>query len=111
MTRKPVIARALAAQDVEDALTYYLTEASETIALGFLDVLEQAYAHISRFPETGSSRYAHELNLPGLCSWSMGSYPYVIFYMPTADHIDVWRVLHAKRDIPSWLSGTVDPES
>mgnify|MGYP003582864869 FL=1 len=111
MTHKPVIARARATQDVEDALTYYLTEASERVAMGFVDELEQAYAHLSRFPETGSSRYAYELNLPGLYAWPISSYPYVIFYMLAADHIDVWRVLHAKRDIPSWLADTISPGS
>ena len=100
MTHKPVIARERAAADVDDALTYYLTEASEQVAMGFLDELEQAYAHISRFAETGSNRYAYELNLPGLRAWPMNSYPYVIFYMPSRDHIEVWRILHAKRDIP-----------
>ncbi|CAM5550453.1 type II toxin-antitoxin system RelE/ParE family toxin [Eoetvoesiella caeni] len=111
MTHKPVIARARAIQDVQDALTYYLAEASEKVAMGFLDELEQAYAHLSRFPETGSSRYAYELNLPGLCAWPISSYPYVVFYMLAADHIDVWRVLHAKRDIPSWLSDVGSPNS
>lgn len=106
MTRIPVIARARAVQDVDDALTYHLTEATEKVAMGFLDELEQAYAHLSSFAETGSNRYAYELNLPGLRAWPMGSYPYVIFYMLARDHIDVWRVLHAKRDIPSWLSET-----
>jgi len=106
VTRIPVIARARAVQDVDDALAYYLIEATEKVAMGFLDELEQAYAHRSSFAETGSNRYAYELNLPGLRAWPMGSYPYVIFYMLTRDHIDVWRVLHAKRDIPSWLSET-----
>jgi plasmid stabilization system protein ParE len=26
-------------------------------------------------------------------------------YRQQADHIDVWRVLHGARDIPSWLEG------
>ncbi|TAM89704.1 MAG: type II toxin-antitoxin system RelE/ParE family toxin [Candidimonas sp.] len=106
MTRKSVIVRERANQDVDDALTHYLTEASEKAALGFLDELERAYAHIARFAETGSNRYAHELNLPGLRAWHMGSHPYAIFYMSKRDHIDVWRVLHTRRDIPSWLSET-----
>ncbi|MGB6105289.1 MAG: type II toxin-antitoxin system RelE/ParE family toxin [Pusillimonas sp.] len=111
MTHKPVLARARAAQDVQDALAYYLTEASEKIAIGLLTELEQAYTHLSRFPEAGSNRYAYELNLPGLRAWPISSYPYVIFYMVVADHIDVWRVLHSKRDIPSWLSDTTSPGS
>jgi toxin ParE1/3/4 len=30
-------------------------------------------------------------------------YPYLVFYVVQDDHIDVWRVLHAHRDIPAWL--------
>ena len=29
----------------------------------------------------------------------------LIFYVEHPDHIDVWRVLHGKRDIPDWLLG------
>ena len=35
-------------------------------------------------------------------------YPYLIFYLEQTDHIDVWRVLHAKTDIQAWLQ---DPSS
>jgi toxin ParE1/3/4 len=31
-------------------------------------------------------------------------YPYLLFFMELDDHIDVWRVLHGKRDIPVWLA-------
>ena len=66
MKAKPVIPREQANRDVDDAVAYYLTEATEAVALGFVDALEQAYGHIARHPATGSPRYAHELNLPGL---------------------------------------------
>jgi toxin ParE1/3/4 len=32
-------------------------------------------------------------------------FPYLVFYLERADCIDVWRVLHAQRDIPSWMVG------
>jgi len=53
MTSLPVIPRALAIQDVEDALAYYLSAASESIALQFLDELKHAYTHLAHFPESG----------------------------------------------------------
>ncbi|RQO79502.1 type II toxin-antitoxin system RelE/ParE family toxin [Acidovorax sp. FJL06] len=104
MKTKPVVPRTLAVQDVEDALSYYLGEGAEQAALGFIDALEQAYSHIGSHPATGSPRYAHELNLPGLRSWPLTRYPHLVFYVEQADHIDVWRVLHGKRDIPAWMS-------
>jgi toxin ParE1/3/4 len=63
---KPVIPREQARRDVDEALTFYLNEGSASAALGMIDALEKAYAHIARHPATGSPRYAHELNLPHL---------------------------------------------
>jgi len=34
----------------------------------------------------------------------LARYPYLVFYVEHADHIDVWRVLDARRDIPAWLA-------
>ena len=68
----------------------------------------QAYAHIGRHPASGSPRYAHELNLPGLRFWSLARYPYLVFYVERPEHIDVWRVLHGQRDIPAWMQ---EPET
>jgi len=104
---KPVVPREQAQQDVEEALAYYMAEDAEAAALGFIDALERAYAHIGRHPATGSPRYAHELNLPGLRSWSLTRYPYLVFYVERSDHVDVWRVLQGQRDIPAWMQ---DPE-
>ncbi len=101
MKSKPVIPRSLANRDVDEAIEYYLSKGSEQAVLGFIEALEQAYSHISRHPATGSPRYAHELNLPGLCSWPLKRYPYLAFYIERDDHIDVWRVLHGERDIPA----------
>jgi toxin ParE1/3/4 len=100
---KPVVPREQADQDVDDALAYYLAEGAEPAALGFIDALEKAYVHIGRHPATGSPRYAHELDLPGLRSWPLTRYPYLVFYVERPDHIDVWRVLHGQRDIPAWM--------
>jgi toxin ParE1/3/4 len=100
---KAVVPREQANQDVDEAVAYYLGEGAEQAALGFIDALEQAYTHISRHPATGSPRYAHELNLPGLRAWPLTRYPHLVFYVERPDHIDVWRVLHGQRDIPAWM--------
>ena len=103
MKSKPIIPRTLANRDVDAAIEHYLTENAELAALGFIEALEQAYTHIGRHPATGSPRYAHELNLPGLRSWPLTRYPHLVFYIERDHHIDVWRVLHGQRDIPGWL--------
>ena len=34
----------------------------------------------------------------------MRRYAHLIFYVEREEHIDVWRVLHEQRDIPSWMA-------
>lgn len=31
-------------------------------------------------------------------------HPHLVFYLEREDHIDVWRILHGRRDIPATLS-------
>lgn len=103
MKRKQVVPRQQALLDVDEALAYDLDEGAEAAALGFIDALQRAYQHLGRHPATGSPRYAHELDLPGLRVWPLSKYPHLVFYMEQPDHIDVWRVLHGQRDIPAWM--------
>lgn len=100
---KPVLPRNRADRDVDDAIDYYLREGSEKAALGFIGALRQAYLQIGRHPQLGSPRYAHELDLPGLRHRALKRYPYLVFYVERENHIDVWRVLHGRRDIPAWM--------
>ena len=109
MTAKPVVPRALAQRDIDEAIDYYLQEAGDRVALRFIDAAEAALRLIGQSPAAGSPRYAYELNLPGLRSRQLKRFPYLVFYVEGEDHIDVWRVLHAKRDIPAWLhEGTIE---
>jgi toxin ParE1/3/4 len=103
VTPKPIILRRQANRDIEAAIDYYAGEAGKLAVQGFFDSLEQAYWRLVRYPGAGSARYAHELNLPGLRFLLLKRFPYSLFYVERADHIDVVRVLHAERDISSWL--------
>jgi toxin ParE1/3/4 len=103
---KRAVLREQASLDVQEAIDHYLGEGTPQAALGFVDSLEQALQHIERHPAIGSARYAHELDLPGLRCWQLKRYPYLVFYFERDDHVDVWRVLHASRDIPEWLQAS-----
>lgn len=109
MSGKPVVPRRQAKRDIDDALAYYLAEGSPQAALAFIDALERAYIHIANYPASGSIHYAHELNLPGLRCWPLTDFPYLIFYVEQAGHLDIWRVLHGKRDIPAGLQAEHTP--
>jgi toxin ParE1/3/4 len=101
VSARSIVPRELANRDVAQAIEYYINEAGHQAASAFVDALEQAYRHISRHPASGSSRYAVELNLPGLRAWPLRSFPHVVFYVETQNCIDVWRVLHGARHIPA----------
>src|SRR5512138_1359868 len=103
MTRKRVVLRSLAEQDVEDACSYYLDAGGVPLGLEFVDALERALDLIATNPAAGSPRYSIELDLPELRCWSLKDFPYVMFYVARAESIDIWRVLHGKRDIPDSL--------
>ena len=101
---KPVQLRQLAADDIDAALSYYRREAGESPATRFVDALEAELGRISQHPLIGSLRYSYELDIPGLRSWPLVAFPYIVFYVDRAEYVDVWRVLHARRDIPAWLA-------
>jgi toxin ParE1/3/4 len=101
---KSIVPRELAHRDVEEAIDHHLAEASAKVALRFVDELEKAYAHISRQPASGSPRCAHQLGLADLRIWPLGRYPSLVFYIERDEHIDVWRVLDGRRDIPAWMN-------
>ena len=101
---RPLIPRERAHRDVDEAIAWYLHEAGADTALAFVAALEKAYAAIADRPRTGSPRYAHELNLLDLRHRKLARFPWLVFYVEREEHIDVWRVLDARRDIPAWLA-------
>ena len=103
MKSKPVVLRQIAERDIEQAARHYLKEGGLDLSLRFIDALEAAFGHLGARPATGSPRYATEVELPGLRVWPLKRFPYLVFYVERSDHVDVWRVLHAERDIPGWL--------
>lgn len=100
---KPVIPREAADMDIDLALAYYTGHAPDT-APALLDALEAAFKAIANRPATGSPRFAHDLDLPGLRGWIVKRFPYIVFYIEHEASIDVLRVLHQSRDIPAELT-------
>lgn len=108
MTAKPVKPRAKAREDVDIAVEYYADEAGADVAFSFIDAVEQAYTFIGEMPAAGAPRWSHELNLPGLRTMGLKGFPWLVFYLDFETHVDVWRVLHAKRDMPARLADVED---
>ncbi|MBS0214061.1 MAG: type II toxin-antitoxin system RelE/ParE family toxin [Proteobacteria bacterium] len=99
---KPAIRSERAEADIVAAVAFYLTEAAHMLD-AFLDALERATGHIENHPASGSPRYAHELDIPQLRHWTLRRFPYAMFYIEHADHLDVIRIAHTSRDIPASL--------
>jgi len=108
MAAKPVHLRELASVDLGSAARHYVNQADVAVAMRFIDAVQRAIRRISRNPQLGTLRFAYELDIPGLRSLPVDRFPYLLFYVERDDHVDVWRLLHTRRDIPSTLLG--DPK-
>ncbi len=102
---KPLEILPRAQRDVEAASDYYSLEVDEDAAFAFTTALSASYAQITERPKIGSPRYAHELNIANLRHVQIKRFPYLVFYVEHEERTEIWRVLHAKRDIPAWLAG------
>ena len=107
MSPRPVVPRARAARDIEQAIALYLQQGAQSAALKFIDAVEVAFHRLAHHPAAGSPRLGQELDLPGLRLLQVRKFPYGIFYVELPDRVDVWRVLHGRRDIPAGLQGLV----
>lgn len=96
---KPVRLRELAATDLEEISDYYRSEAGVQVALEFIDAAGRGMRRIGRNPHVGSLHFAYELAIPNLRAWPLQRFPYLVFYVVTDDEIDVWRILHTRRDL------------
>jgi toxin ParE1/3/4 len=100
---KPVRLRRRAADDLETTVDHLLAEAPANVAARFVDAVERALQHVARHPHGGALRFSYDLDLPELRVWPLPGFPYLVFYVERNDEIDVWRILHTRRDIPSML--------
>jgi toxin ParE1/3/4 len=103
---KPIRERHDATDDVRSIVARF-RQVSPDLSDAFVDELEKAYDQIATFPAGGSPLWGQRLDLPGLRSWTIKRFGYLVFYVEQADHVEVWRLLHAASDIPAWLA---DPE-
>ena len=106
---RPVRLRVRAADDVDAAVDFHLAEAGAVVAGHFLDAVERAIGQLSRQPHGGSLRFAFELDIPGLRALPVSKFPYLVFYVERETELDVWRLLHTSRDIPTTLTDNDEP--
>ncbi len=109
MSERSVHLRAAAAADIDAAADYYLAEAGGDVALRFVDAVERVLDQIARSPQAGSLRFAYELDIPDLRARPLTRFPYLVFYVIAEERIEVWRVLHVRRDVASEIATDAAP--
>ena len=107
MPARPVRLRERAAVDIDQAVDFYLAEADTDVAVRFVDAVERAVGQIGRSPQSGSLRFSYELEIPGLRVRPLVRFPYLVFYVVGDEVVDVWRVLHTRRDIPTAMGDEI----
>jgi toxin ParE1/3/4 len=95
--------RKRAATDIDDAVTYYRANAGIDVASRFIDATERTVNQISRAPRSGSLRFAYDLEIPDLRVRPNALFPHLVFYVVGNDAVDVWRIVHSRRDMHSAL--------
>ena len=103
MTRKPISIHGQARRDLDEAASQYRAQAGRAVARTFIEAVEETLRRMGEHPASGSPRYGHELNIPGLRFGVVRAFPHLVFYFELDEYIDVLRVLHGARDIQAWL--------
>jgi toxin ParE1/3/4 len=99
MTVRTIAPHRHAITDVNDIICYYREQAGTAVAENFALEIYEAYARLKQHPNIGSPRLALELDIEGIKSWALNRFPHQIFYEIQDDHVELWRILHPRRDI------------
>lgn len=98
--RRRVERRPRARLDVVEQAIYLGQEASEEVALRFIDAVDAAFRRLADTPEIGRLCELRSPRLAGLRSWSVpGFEKHLIFYRVDEDLVEVVRIVHGARDL------------
>ncbi len=104
MSGKPAELLPQAERDLKEATVWYREQGGEALAVKWADQASTALRHVGAHPRTGSTRYAHALNIGGLRFWPVNGFPYLIFYVEHEFRVTIWRALHEQHEIPAWIA-------
>lgn len=100
-----ILIRPRASQDL-DELFDYIARNNPSAALRFFDATRQTIARLATMPSIGSPYRLNNERLEGLRKWKVKDFErYLIFYLFTAEILEVVRILPAVRDLPNCLEG------
>lgn len=108
---KPARWRPAARRDADEAAAWYAGQGGTTLALAFIEALEDTIDRIRRHPGAGSQRHASVV--PGLPA-PLRFTPldrfdrYLVYYLDLPTHVEVIRIWDAARGLGS-LPGQEEP--
>lgn len=100
---KRAIPRPQARADLHAEIVYYRKQVGKLIANQLAGAADDALQHLQQNPGTGSPRIGQILEIPGLRSWRVSSFPLIWFYFEREDYLDVVRLLGERQDIMAIL--------
>ena len=78
----------------------YIGERNMEAAERFLQALDSDLKKLAEMPGMGPIRDFGDVGLAEVRSWPVSGFrDYLIFYRPTAEHLEALRVLHGARDL------------
>jgi toxin ParE1/3/4 len=92
----------LAEEDLEEIWSF-VAERDVEAADRLIDEITSRFDHLLAYPEAGRARHELLVNLR-----SLPVKRYVIFYQPTDEGVEIFRVLHSSRDIQSEFDSLID---
>ena len=101
MTKPEVILTPRAREDVKQ-IAAYIAEHSPQSSTAFRHTLENIYEDLLDLPEIGTSRSFHNSEMKGLRMLRVRKFDkYLIFYRTIPEGLEIARVVHGARDLPS----------
>jgi toxin ParE1/3/4 len=97
-----LIVSPLAEEDLEEIWSF-VAERDVEAADRLIDEITSRFDHLLAYPEAGRARHELLVNLR-----SLPVKRYVIFYQPTDDGVEIFRVLHGSRDVQSEFDSLID---
>jgi toxin ParE1/3/4 len=103
-----VVKRLQAVNDLDDQAAYLQQESPES-AIRFLEQAEATFDLLAQMPRMGRLYDSDNPRLAGLRYFRVSGFEkHLIFYQVVEGGIEVLRVLHGARDIPSILERSLD---
>jgi len=99
MSVKSIVPHRHTIDDADDVIDYYREHAGVTVAESFAFEIDEAFTCLSKHPNIGSPRPEHDLDITGIKSWALKRFPHQIYYNVQDEHIELWRILHPRRDV------------